>query len=306
MVWTGAILGLAGIVAGFSLAVKDLRRSEARLGRILTGAAATPWRGVVVGAAVTAFFQSSSLVTIFLVGCVDAGLITLPRVVPLLAGANIGTTASAYLLAGLADMPSALWLGTFMVGLGLWRRRNLLLGFGILLLALEILGNSLSVLAGEPWFSEIMVVFSERPWMAVLAGGVLSAMVFSSSVTMGLLQQMVEAGLLPRAASLPFVFGSNVGTTADTLLASLAGGREARAAALVHLLFNVVGVLIFLPLLPFLLPFLAVPAGDSATQLALAHTVFNVVTALIAVPAAGRLAAAGRYLAGGWRSHHHR
>lgn len=305
----GALLGLLGLVWGFRSLSAGLRgMAGGRLEAALRGAGASPWRGFAAGAAVTALVHSSSVTTIFLVGCVDAGVVPLARAVPMIMGANLGTTVTAHLLAGAGGAPAVAWTGAALAALGLGaaaapRRAapgpaRALLGAGLLLLALEALGRSLAPLSGQPFFAALLEAVAERPLLGVLVGALLTAAVLSSGVTIGLLQRLVAAGLVPLPAALPVLFGDNIGTTADTLLAGAAGGREARAAALAHLLFNLAGTVVLLPLAPLLAAPLAALVADPARQVAVAHTLFNAAIALALLPASGALAAASRFLAG--------
>lgn len=311
MAWLPAFLGgLAGLLWGFRLLSAGLGAAAGgRLAAALRWAGRGRLRALLAGATVTAAVQSSSLTTIFLVSCVDAGLLSVEEAAPLVMGANVGTTVTAHLLATAAGLPALPVAGAALVASGVatvaLRRRapvpaagRALTGAGLLLLALEALGRGLAPLAGAPWFAGLLEAVGERPLLGVLAGVVLTAAVLSSGITVGLLQQLAASGLISLRGALPVLFGDDIGTTADTLLAGLAGGRQARAAALVHLLFNLAQTALFLPAVPWVAARLsALPAGP-ARQIAVAHSLFNAATALLLLPLSSRLARVARRLAG--------
>lgn len=313
-IFTGLILGCAGLIYGFQLLTGGLREAGGkRWLDTLQGAADRPWRAVLAGAAVTAMIHSSSVTTIVLVGCVDAGALPLRQAIPVMMGANIGTTVTAHLLASSPAGAASAWPGLALAvsGLAAWTaaaaaRRpagcaRALAGIGLLVLALESLGLALAPLGREPWFTAAMARLGHNPWLGILAGTVLTSVVMSSGVTIGLLQRLAAQGLITPAGALPVLFGDNIGTCTDTLLASLAGGRQARAAALAHLLFNITGTLVMLPALPWLPGFLARLTPAPERQIAVAHTLFNVATTLLLLPVAGSLAAVAALLAGAGR-----
>lgn len=317
----GLVLGGAGLIYGFRLLTAGLQEAGGeRWLSALRGAAARPWRGVLAGAAATAMVQSSSVTTIVLVGCVDAGVLTLRQAIPVLMGANIGTTVTAHLLASAPAGAASTWPGLALgaAALAAWTaaaaarrqtwcaRARVLAGAALLVLALESLGLALAPLGRTPLFTAAMERLSQSPLLGVLAGAILTSLVMSSAVTIGLLQRLASQGLIPLAGALPVLFGDNIGTCTDTLLASLAGGRQARAAALAHLIFNIAGTLALLPALYWLPGFLVALTPDPERQIAVAHTLFNVSTTLLLLPAAGSLAAVAARLAGVDRNAHPR
>ncbi len=302
----GLALGVAALIFGFKLLSGGLGTAGAvRLRRFMTRFAGRPWQGVLVGTAVAAALHSSSVTTILVVGLVDAGALSLVQAVPLIMGANIGTTLTTQLLAtplpngGWVLALAGAWLAASMGGRGRRTWGQALAGLGLIFLALEVLDHALAPLADAPWFAPAMARFAERPWMGVLAGAVLTTLVLSSTVTVGLLQRLAAQGLMPLPAALPVLFGDNIGTTTDTLLAGLTAGREGRAAALAHLLFNLAGAAVFMALVPLLAAAAAALSADPARQIAHAHTLFNVANTLLLLPFSGALARAAAGLAGG-------
>lgn len=302
--FTGLILGLSVLILGFKLLSGGLHDAGGAGFRILLARfAGRPWQGVLVGTAVAAMLHSSSVTTILIVGLVDAGTLSLSQAVPLIMGANVGTTMTAQLLA--TPLPSLGWVlglaGAAMLALprsGGWGEAAA--GAGLIVLALDVLDHALSPLAGAPWFADAMARFAARPWMGVLAGAILTTIVLSSSVTVGLLQRLSAQGLIPLSAALPVMYGDNIGTTTDTLLAGLAAGREGRAAALSHLLFNLAGTAVFLGFTPALLALVEALGGDAARQVAHAHTLFNIGNVLLLLPFHRLLARASLRMAAWW------
>lgn len=293
-----------------------LGRAGPRLRPWFLRVAGTPWRAAAAGAILAAALHSSSATTILLVGLVGSGALPLTLGVAAAMGANVGTTVTAQWLAltagggawplwGLAALAWAGWTARARWGPGGRRRAGAgaaagqaLLGAGAILAGLDTLGRSLAPLAGAPWFGEATRRFAAEPWLGVLAGAVLTACVLSSTVTIGLLQALATQGLISLPAALPVLYGDNIGTTSDTLLASMAAGREGRALALAHLLFNLLGAVLFLLLHPLVVSLVEAMAADPARQIAHAHTLLNLTTAMVLLPFAEGLASLARRLAG--------
>lgn len=290
----GCLTGLFGLMLGLRWLSRGLGGAvEGAWGRRLRGAAAHPWTGVGLGALATALLQSSSATIIAILGLTEAGVVSFRGAAFLVMGANIGTTVTAQLL---AFRPGPVALVLLVVGAasqwlapgradGRWRRAGLALaGFGLIFLGLELLQRSLAPLGRTELFRAAVTVGAEYPWIGVLAGSLLTALLFSSSLSIALLQSLLGEGAISLAAALPVLYGDNIGTTADTLLASLAGGERSRRVALFHLLFNLVGTLLFLLLTPWVLAVVGGLGGSPARQLANAHTLFNGVNTLVQIP----------------------
>lgn len=253
-----------------------------------------PWAALAAGAVATAAVHSSSISTMAIVGLVHVGALDLDVAAAGIIGANIGATAPVQLLAFRAGpwLPAA--IGATGLALTLTRLRTWsgpVLGFACLLGGLTLLDRAVAPLAKAPWFSAGLLLLAQHPLLGAAAGAGLSTVVLSSSLVIGVLQGFGNQGLLPLAAAIPVIVGSNVGTTTDTLLASLATGRDGRRAALFHLLFNVAGTLVALPLAGALAGTVAAAGGDPARQIANAHLLFNVLNAAWLFPLRGRLMA---------------
>ncbi len=245
---------------------------------------------VFVGIAVTAVIQASGATTVMAVGFVNAGLMTLEQAIGVIMGSNIGTTVTAQLVAFKLDeyALAAVAVGVVLRFAARGKRSrafsDFLLGFGLLFLGIGILKTALEGLRTYPPFMKLMLASRDRPVLGALVGALFTTAIQSSSATTSLLVTMAQKGLISLGAAIPVVFGANIGTTSTALIASAGTSLAARRAALAHLCFNVVGTLLFLPLLG---PFEKAAASTSpyvARQIANAHTIFNVGVTLILLP----------------------
>lgn len=258
-----------------------------RARRYLERLANRPGWGLLLGAGVTALLQSSSAVTVVILGLVHGGLVPPTAAATLIIGANIGTTITAQVIALPIDALALPVLATAVPIFLLARGRPLAaapVGFGLLLLGLAYIGAATAPLARHGQLPHLLSQVATRP-LAGLALGVMATTVLdSSSGVLALLQRLGEAGLLPLAGALPVIYGANIGTTTATLAAAYALGREARQIAYCHVLFNCCGALCLWPLLSRLPEWLPLLAASPARQLAHAHTLFNVAAALLFLP----------------------
>jgi len=253
--------------------------------------------GVFVGALVTAVIQSSSATTVMLVGFVNAGLMNLQQAVGIIMGANVGTTVTAQLIAFDLQQwaPPAIAIGVLLQLFG--RRKShrhlgqIIFGFGLLFLGMRTMSSAMYPLRSMPEFREAMVTFSRNPLLGVVVGFALTGIVQSSSATIGILQALAMQGLLGIDIALPILFGDNIGTCVTAMLSSIGTSLTARRAALMHLFFNLVGALVFLALMPLVVPIVQSSSIIAARQIANAHTMFNVANTLIQLPFAGLLVA---------------
>ncbi|VWC69292.1 hypothetical protein BLA18110_01866 [Burkholderia lata] len=245
---------------------------------------ANRWRGFLVGALATAVVQSSSAITALAVTLVGATVISFPASLGILLGANVGTTATAWLvsfkLTGIG--PVFIVVGALISVLP--TRANVIgkavFYFGLIFFALDLISTELKPLQNRAQFREWLAL-AETPWMGVLAGLVFTALVQSSSVTTGLAILLVQQGVLPPQAAIPIVIGSNVGSTSTALVAGVGMSSVARATAISNFLFNAAGALCYLP---FLRPFSRAAVNLTANPgiaVAWAHLIFNLSIALI-------------------------
>jgi phosphate:Na+ symporter len=268
-----------------------------RLRDILDRFTTNPFMGVLVGIAVTVLIQSSSGTTVITVGLVSAGFMTLRQAIGVIMGANIGTTITAFIIGfdvGEAALP-IMALGAFLI---FFVKKNqiqnigeVIFGFGGLFLGMELMSGGMKPLRELPSFIDLTVSMSEHSILGVVVGTVFTLIVQSSSATVGILQGLYAENILNLDAALPVLFGDNIGTTITAVLASIGASIAARRAAATHVLFNVVGSVLFLIILgPFTMyvEWLTGVLGlEPKMQIAFAHGTFNVANTIIQFPLIG-------------------
>ncbi len=292
----GLFGGLGLFLYGMRTLSDGLQKVAAdRLRRLLEVLTTNPAMGVIVGALVTALLQSSSATTVMTVGFVNAGLMTLHQATGVIMGANIGTTITAQIIALKITKLSlpALAIGMLISMLSKKKRSRsvgqTVIGFGLLFLGMSIMTDAMKPLARMPWFTEMTATLGQNSILGVLTGIVLTGVVQSSSATIGILQGLATEGIITLPLALPILFGDNIGTTVTALLSSIGASLAARRTALIHLIFNVVGTLLFMLMLPIVLPFVQRMGTDVVHQIANAHTSFNIANTLIQLPFVGLL-----------------
>ena len=278
----------------------------------LTG---TPLAGAAAGAAVTALLQSSSAVTVMLVGFVSAGLLDLSHAVPVVFGANIGTTITAQLLAFRLEDARYFVLFAGVALCFLCREGRVhsmgeaVFGFGLLFEGIAVMGTAMEPLAHSPMFAAWMVRVRHKPLLGLLAGLCMTLTVQSSSATVAILQDLAARpgpdgvhSVLGLAGALPVLLGDNIGTTITAVLAAWGGTRDAKRVAAAHACFNISGAVLFTLGLPWYVRAVEwlSPAGAEcgiiARQIANAHTLFNVVCTLLWLPLTPVMTALVRHL----------
>lgn len=253
-----------------------------------------PAKGILTGAIVTAVIQSSSATTVMVVGFVNAGLMNLFQAAAVIMGANIGTTITAQIISFKFDAIAPLFLaiGAAMVLFAKNRKAkeigNIVLGFGILFLGLELMSAAMSPLAESDFFKNLILRLKGHTILGLLLGMVMTAVIQSSSASTGILVALASTGSLPFEVAVPILFGCNIGTCVTALIASIGTSRTARKAALIHLFFNVIGSLMFIPFVGqftdlILLISPGTTGADVQRQIANAHTIFNIVNTFILV-----------------------
>lgn len=298
--------GLAVFLYGMSLMSEGLERySGGKLKHILERLSDNPVKGILLGAGATALIQSSSSTTVMVVGFVNSGLMQLSQAVSIIMGANIGTTITAWLLSttGLESSSPLLQMLTpayiapllAVIGIVLYkaakngRKRDIgsvLLGFAILLFSIAAMAWAVQPLAQVPAFLRAMEILS-NPLLGLLAGLLLTVILQSSSVSVGLLQAFTATGCVTFAAAIPMVLGQNIGSCITALLSSIGANKNAKRAAMVHLYFNVIGAAVLMALfygLNAFLDFSFVSDRVNAAGVALIHTLFNLLSTLILCP----------------------
>ncbi len=298
--------GLALFLYGMHVMGEGLASvSGGRLEKILERLTDSPLKAVLLGAGVTAVIQSSSATTVTVVGFVNSGIMKLSQAVGVIMGANVGTTVTSWLLSltGLQSSnfflrllkPSSFTPVMAMVGIilimgGKTERRKdiggILAGFAVLMFGMEVMSDAVGPLADVPEFTGILTMFS-NPFLGMLAGAVLTAIVQSSSASVGILQVLCATGKVSYSIAFPIIMGQNIGTCVTALLSSVGASRNARRAALVHLYFNVIGTAFFMIVfygLNAILHFGFLEQAAGAAGIAVIHTCFNVGATLILLP----------------------
>jgi phosphate:Na+ symporter len=283
------MLGGVGLfLYGIKLMSETLQEiSGEKLRRLFSTVTKTPVRGIGVGILVTTLLQSSSACTVMTVSFVHAGLMSLYQAFGVIMGANIGTTVTAQLIAfKFADFALPfIGIGVILSMFGRNKRQksigNGLVGFGLLFLGMKTMEGSMYFLRDR---KDIFIAFSNNPLLGVLAGTGLTLLVQSSAATVGLVIAMASQGLLGLDAAIPIILGDNIGTTITAVLASIGANRGAKQAAACHVLFNLIGVLLFISAFPLFRTVVEHTATSVPRQLANSHTLFNVLNTLIFLP----------------------
>ncbi|MDY6227332.1 MAG: Na/Pi cotransporter family protein [Clostridium sp.] len=265
---------------------------------ILEKVTKNPIVAVFVGAIVTAVIQSSSATTVMVVGFVNAGLMNLAQAAGIIMGANIGTTITAQLVAFKLDdiAPLFVFLGAAIIMFAKKKQKrdigNIILGFGILFVGMGQMSGAMKPLTELPLFKEIISTVGGQWYLGIIAGAIITAVLQSSSATTGILVALATAGAIDIRAALPIVFGCNIGTCITAMLASIGTSKTAHKAAILHLIFNLGGTILFIPVLVSGILGEAVTIispNDVSRQIANAHTVFNLVNTAVMLPLTGIL-----------------
>ena len=262
-----------------------------RLREILDKLTTNTFMGVLAGIFVTVLIQSSSGTTVLTVGLVNAGFLTLRQAIGIIMGANIGTTVTSFIIGieigeyALPIIAAGSVLIFFFKNLKWNYIGQIIFGFGALFLGLELMGEGMQPLSNLGAFEELMVSMSDNPILGVVIGTIFTLIVQSSSATIGILQELYAQDLITLNAALPVLFGDNIGTTITAVLAAIGTTVAARRAALTHVIFNIVGTVIFMVILvPFqiYIEYLTVKLNlEPAMQIAFAHGTFNITNVLI-------------------------
>lgn len=285
--------GLGLFLYGMNLMAEGLQKSAGeKLKKIIELLTSNVFMGVIVGALVTAIIQSSSATTVMVVGFVNAGIMTLPQAIGVIMGANIGTTITAQLvsldLVGLA--PLALGIGIVLYLFGskpqIKTVAEIFIGFGILFTGMDFMKVAVEPLKEYTGFTNALVSFGHNPILGILLGFGITAIVQSSSASMGMLLALSSEGILPLASALPILYGENIGTCVTSLISSIGASKNARRAATMHLTFNIIGTLIFMLVLtkPITWVVQYLNPTDVSRQIANAHTLFNITNVILLLP----------------------
>lgn len=298
--------GLCLFLFGMSVMGDALeRRAGGKLESILARLTTNKTAGLLTGVGVTAVIQSSSATTVMVVGFVNSGLMTLKQAINVIMGANIGTTVTSWILSlggisgdnivvqllkPMSFTPVLALIGVIMY---MFCKKNrtkdtgtIFLGFAVLMFGMDIMSNSVSGLADMPAFTNIFLMF-KNPILGMLAGAVLTAVIQSSSASVGILQALAMTGAVPYGAAIPIIMGQNIGTCITAMLSSVGTNRNAKRTAFVHLSFNVIGTIVWLTVFSIIKYTLAPAFFDAPATMAgiaVSHSVFNIACTVLLLP----------------------
>lgn len=298
--------GLSLFLFGMNIMGQALERKAGnKLKDLLAKMTNSKLKGFLTGLVITAVIQSSSATTVMVVGFVNSGLMTLRQAINVIMGANIGTTITSWILS-LGDIDGSSILITLLkptsftpilalVGIIFYMFLkddskkdigSILLGFATLMFGMDTMSNAVSGLANVPGFSNLFILFT-NPLLGVLVGALLTAIIQSSSASVGILQALSSTGQVTYGAAVPIIMGQNIGTCVTCLLSSIGTNKNARRAAVVHLLFNTIGTVVILTLFCIIKTFVYIPLlSEQASMfgIALTHSIFNVLCVMILLP----------------------
>lgn len=298
--------GLAFFLYGMNVMGDGLSKlSGGRLERILENLTSNPVKGVLLGAAVTAVIQSSSATTVMVVGFVNSGIMRLNQAVSIIMGANIGTTITSWILSLTGIESSNFFLQLLkptsfspvlaFIGVILYMfTKNetkkdagiIMLGFAVLMFGMDTMSGAVKPLADVPAFTNLFVAFS-NPVLGLLAGTILTAIIQSSSASVGILQALCVTGAVTYSSALPIIMGQNIGTCVTALISAIGASKNAKRAAMVHLYFNIIGTFTFMILFYLLnaaIHFSFLTDTANAAGIAVVHSAFNIFATLVLLP----------------------
>lgn len=304
--------GLGMFIYGMQIMAEGLQNSAGSKTRKLLGLLTNNRiLGVLVGALITAIIQSSSATTVMVVGFVNAQIMNLTQAVGVIMGANIGTTMTAWIVS-MSEWGSLLKPDFFApillvvgVGMMLFSKKekikdgaNILVGFGILFIGLSTMSGAIEPYSDSPIFSQAFTVIGNNPILGLLVGTAVTGIIQSSSASMGILQALAMNGVVNWGSAVFIALGQNIGTCVTAILSCIGANKNAKRAAVIHLLFNCIGALFFGAIC--WLTFLAIPnlamSNVTSTELAIFHTCFNVLTTIILFPFANKLVTLSKFI----------
>lgn len=298
-VFLGLIAGLSLFLYGMQMMSSGLEAAAGdRLKSILEKITSNPIMGIFMGALITAVIQSSSATTVMVVGFINAGMMNIYQAVWIIMGANIGTTITGQLIALDVGMlaPFLAFVGvatiTFSKNSKALNYAKIMAGLGILFIGMDIMSVSMYPLRESQLFIDLVTNFS-NPLVGIAVGAVFTAIIQSSSASVGILQALASTGVIGLDSVVYVLFGQNIGTCITSVLASIGMNREAKQATIIHLVFNVVGTILF-TILCMVTPLVSFVEGftptNPAAQIANMHTMFNIVTTIVLIPFGHKLA----------------
>lgn len=298
--------GLAFFLYGMNLLSTSLERiSGKKLESFLEKATSNIWKGILIGIIITIAIQSSSATTVIVVGLVNAGVLKLKKSIPIIMGANIGTTITAQILS-LNELSSANFILQFIkpenfapivsiigiIIIMIAKKKNrktlgeMLLGFGILFSGMLTMVDASSSFSESPVFGEIFATL-ENPILGILAGAIVTAIIQSSAASIGILQALATTGAISFSTAFPIIMGQNIGTCITSILSSIGANKNAKRAAAIHLIFNILGTTIFIVVIYAIQYIIGLPFWNEAISMngiANFHTIFNIGATIILIP----------------------
>ncbi len=298
--------GLAFFLYGISIMSSGLEKiAGGRLERILKKMTSNPVKSLVFGAGITAAVQSSSAVTVMLVGLVNSGIMKLSQTISIIIGSNIGTTITAWILS-LSGIQSSVFfirllkpesfspimalVGVVMIMVAKSNKRKsvgtVLIGFAILMFGMELMSGSMRPLADMPSFQQTLVAFT-NPVLGLLVGLIVTMLIQSSAASLGILQALSMVGGITYGMAIPIIMGQNIGTCISAVLSAIGVNTAAKRVSAVHVIYNVLGAVICLPILLLsnkIFHFYFMTQGINPVGIATVHTIFNILAAIIAFP----------------------
>lgn len=299
--------GLGMFLYGMHVMANGLQKSAGgKMKQLLGVLTSNRILGVLVGTLVTAIIQSSSATTVMVVGFVNAGIINLTQAVGVIMGANIGTTVTSWIvsMSEWGQMMKPEFFAPLLIGLGAFvvlfanKEKNremgeILVGFGVLFIGLSFMSSSITPYKDAPIFATAFRVLGANPFLGILTGAAVTAIIQSSSASVGILQTLALNGVVTWNSAIYITLGQNIGTCVTALLSSTGANRTAKQAAVIHLLFNIIGAVVFAVLMFVIFMVNPAFAGGQVTSVGISvfHTIFNIANTLILFPFANQLVA---------------
>ena len=294
--------GLGMFIYGMQIMAQGLENAAgSRMKSLLEALTKNKFLGVLLGAFITAVIQSSSATTVMVVGFVNAGIMNLSQAMGVIMGANIGTTVTGWLVSSVewakflspaTLAPIAIIIGVIVMLTGTRRSTkdisSIIIGFGLLFVGITTMSGAVAPLQESEGFRNLFVVLGHNPFFGILAGAAVTAIIQSSSASVGILQSLAAAGLVPFNAAVYIIMGQNIGTCVTAIMSSIGAKKTAKTAALMHLLFNIIGTVIFSI---FAIVFFKVISPQmglgviTQTEISTVHTIFNIGTTVLLFPA---------------------
>ena len=310
--------GLALFLYGMHIMSEGLEKlAGGKIEGILSKLTSNRFKGLVLGAVITAVIQSSSAMTVMLVGLVNSGIMHLTQAVSITMGSNIGTTITAWLLSltGIEGdnifikllkpssfSPIVAFIGILLIMMAKKQSKKdagiICIGFAVLMYGMDFVSGAVEPLRDVPEFASILTAFS-NPILGVIAGALFTAIIQSSSASVGVLQALSMTGKITYSSAIPIIMGQNIGTCITALIASIGANRNARRVAVVHVLFNTIGTVILLTIWSIVNGIVNFAFADTAVtpvNIAIIHSIFNVVTTILLFPFANLLEKGARFI----------